>query len=400
MLAVGREEVGGKTADFAAGVELIVFDDHEEIDPSDSLVLTDNETLNNPLSGEPALMQKFPATGGFVPLGAKRPDGSDHPHAGTGFLVLIKHGVPPRALSGDVNGYDGSWVLDADILRQIEVHQLSFDGERITVTATDTFGFKELLPGHTIFNRGLGPAVADDDDLLLLMQGGDASLDDRRWATDVGSGCMRWTHGEDGRWLPRDYNDILGDISGYEASMVRKDDGSLLATARQTGRDIPEKFSHFLWQSVDNGRRWKLVFERNRARAETPITLGKAGDGTVFFAGNILTGAFVGDSALGYWREISAIWPVRDDCLNTENPLIHRCASFEWGPPPSDRGWNVDHLIPNQVHLADGKWHTLITYRGMDRAESSRGSQPTEHTGLYIDEVLSAGPVGLPPWNF
>lgn len=403
LLVVGREEIGGQTLDFAAGVELILVDDHEHIDPVGGMVLTDNEMVENPLTNEAVLMQKFPATGGFIPLGHKSADGVAHPHAGTGFLVLVKHGVPMHVLRGEFNGpngFDGSWVHDRNLLRQFEVHQIKFDGQRLAVTHSNTFGFKEFLSGHTLFNRGFGAAIPDDDDLLFSMQGGDANLDDRQWATTVGAGAMRWRRGEDGCWRPIDFHPILGDVTGYETSMVRDVDGTLFATARETGKDVPDKFKLLLWRSTDGGRTWELVLERHRARAESPVSLGQAEDGTMFFVGNMLTAPFAGRGTLGYWRDLSAIWPLHADRHHIGIPYIHRCATLEWGPPQSDRGWSVDHLISNRVQLADGQWRTLLCYRAMDRGETAYGSAPTKHTGQYIDEIFSGGPAIDPPWRF
>jgi hypothetical protein len=402
MLAVGRELVGGATIDFAAGVELILVSDLDRIDPADALVLSDNQMADNPLTGEPVLMKKFPASGGFIPWGHCRADGSHHPHAGTGFLVLVKHGVPQRVLRGEVDGASGAWVTDPDVLRQFEVHQLAFDPQarRVKVTSSQTLGFKDLLAGHTLFNRGLGAAIPDGDDLLFTMQGGGAELDDRQWATSVGAGCMRWRRGDDGQWRPSDFHPILGAITGYETSMVRDHDGSLLATARQTGKHVAEKFNLLLWRSVDGGRSWTLILDRPRARADSPIALGRACDGTIFFVGNLLTAPFAGRGKLGYWREVSALWPLRPDRLEFDPLWIHRCASLEWGPPCSDRGWNVDHLLSSRLQLGDGRWRTLLTYRAMDRGETAYGQAPTPHTGFYVDEVTSRGEALPGPWNF
>ena len=76
--------------DFETGVDVILFDDLAHVSSEQAVALTRNHEEPNPNTtppGAPAVMVKYPARGGFVPLGAKRADGSPHPHAGTGFAT-------------------------------------------------------------------------------------------------------------------------------------------------------------------------------------------------------------------------------------------------------------------------------------------------------------------------
>jgi len=400
-LVVGREQVGGGTLDFAAGAEIIPFNDLEAIDPASGTVLADNETIDHPETGERILMQKFPPSGGFVPLGAKLADGSDHPHAGTGFLILYAQGVPEDILNGKRDGYSGTWAAEAGIHRRFELYQLTYDGKRLSIKGRSCHGFKELLPGFTLFNRGLTTAVPVGPDLLFSMQGGGADLDERQIAKNVQSGAMRWTRDQDGNWKPVDFHPITGEINGYETSIVRVGDGSLFATARQTGRDVPEKFSIFLWRSTDEGKTWQKELEAPRRRADSPIALGLANDGTLFLAGNLLTGPLHSKGSLGYWRAISTLWPVSlGEPPELEMPVIHRCAPLEWGPSATNSGWGVDHLIPGRAHLRDNRWHSLISYRALDRGENNGKLPPTPHSGHYLDEIFTEQDSAAPPWLF
>ena len=397
-LFAGLELVGGRSLDYAAGVDLIPFDCLDDISTACAIAISRNERRVNPHNGEPVVMQKFPMLGGFVPLDARLSSGESHPHAGTGFGVTVTHGVPVRVLEAG-HGYDGRWVHDRDVWRQFELCQLAYDGELVRVTRVEHFGFKDLLPGVTLFNRGMANAVADGEDLLFGMQGSEGALEDRQWATHVPSGVVRWRRGPDGAWRPVAYVPVTGDIHAFEPSLVRDVDGALLFTARQTGPEITEKFTVFVWRSQDKGASWELVLERQRVRAESPVTINRAADGTVFIAANLLTCALSCGSALGYWREILTLWPLTEDRRDLGTPHLVRCGSLEWGPAGSDRGWNIDHAKAHVVQLADGEWHALICYRVMDRGETSLGLPPTPHTGCYVDEVLSAGPTA-PPWDF
>lgn len=395
-LIVGREAVGGRALDFADGAEAILFDRLDRIDPAGALVLSENSEETNPHNGERVLMIKFPFAGGFVPFGARRLDGTPHPHAGTGFLVTVTHGIPLRLLEGE-GGLDGRWAKDRDLFRQIELLQVSFDGARLAVTGRELMGFKELLPGFTVFNRGLG-FVPDGDDLLLPMQGA-RDADDRQWATNVGCQCLRWRRGKEG-WRPGESSPATGEINAFEPTIVRDLDGSLLMTARQTGPEVPEKFSVFIWRSTDGGRCWAKVLERPRTRAESPVTLNVAPDGTPFVAANLLTPNLSPRGGFGYWREILALWPLSADRTKLEKPAIVRCAGFEWGPAASDFGWSIDHPIGARLRLADGGWHSVLCWRGMDRGETGAALPPTPHTGTYVEEVFSNGPDAPPPWRF
>jgi hypothetical protein len=60
--------------------------------------------------------------------------------------------------------------------------------------------------------------------------------------------------------------------------------------------------------------------------------------------------------------------------------------------------WFMDHASGETVRLADGRWHHLLSYRIMDRGEHGGGAPPPQ-TGLYLEEVASAGEP-LAGWRF
>ena len=73
--------------DFEAGMDAVVFDRHESIAARDAVPITRTEKYKHPKTGRPRIRLKHTQKIGFVPRGAKRADGTDHPGAGTGFML-------------------------------------------------------------------------------------------------------------------------------------------------------------------------------------------------------------------------------------------------------------------------------------------------------------------------
>jgi hypothetical protein len=68
----------------------------------------------------------------------------------------------------------------------------------------------------------------------------------------------------------------------------------------------------------------------------------------------------------------------------------------DFGPPPGGITWTLDHPIAANLQLADGRWHTVVGYRVMDRAETARGSAPPPETGLIWKKSFRPAPQFLP----
>ncbi|MBT5872120.1 MAG: hypothetical protein HOH43_01775, partial [Candidatus Latescibacteria bacterium] len=78
-------------ADFEIGMDVVLFDDLNKVTADRAVPISRNHEAPNPRTSPPnapSVMMKYPCAGGFVPLGARRPDGSPHPHAGTGFALI------------------------------------------------------------------------------------------------------------------------------------------------------------------------------------------------------------------------------------------------------------------------------------------------------------------------
>ncbi len=389
ILFVSTEVVGGKALDYTGGTDAIIFDDLSAISEENTFPLYHNEEFIHPETGEKCILMKFAQTAGFVPLGAKNREGRKHPHAGTGFGLFFVQSIPvdmPKA-----EGFAGKWAEGENVYRAWELLQYRYDGKNFTVVDSKRFAATELLPGHTVVGRGLSFAIPDGNDLLLPMQAAPGMADESRMTgfAEIGSGIMRWQY-VDETWTPVEYRDVTGEITAFEPSMVRDSDGSLFLTARQTGRQNLEKFDVFLWQSKDNGKTWKLNFHVPKVRSESPVCLNTTPDGRLFISGNLLTGSLNLDSArgnYGYTRDILAFWEIAEDRQGLKSPAIIRCASLEFGPPPTPRGWRIDHPISENIMLSDGKKHCLMSCRVMSIAETKSTQAPTPVTGCYIEEI-------------
>ena len=127
--------------DYEVGNDVILFDDVTRPPSAPAVPVTRNHEEANPNSdppNQPAIMVKYPMRGGFVPLGAKKTDGSPHPHAGTGFGIdtgLARRPGDPKSAHG------GGMYEDAERYQIMEVFQFSYDGDQFRVT-----GEERVLP--------------------------------------------------------------------------------------------------------------------------------------------------------------------------------------------------------------------------------------------------------------
>jgi hypothetical protein len=101
----------------------------------------------------------------------------------------------------------------------------------------------------------------------------------------------------------------------------------------------------------------------------------------------------------GWARDLLCLWPLDAERRAVGMPIVARFCFLEFGAPRYGRVWESDHPSAMTVRLADGKWHNVIGYRILERAEKEYGSPPSPRTGAYLEEVISAGPA-RPAWIF
>lgn len=387
---------GKRGHDFEVGTDVVLFDDLDRVSAGERVRVSRNETGTNPKSnppGKPTILVKFPIRGGFVPFGAKRPDGSPHPHAGSGFGAA------------QVEGWTADREApfrDAEVYEFMEIYQFAYDGRSFQVTRTDRLEFDRLLAGTSLQNPGLSAAIADGDDLLFPMGG--------RISGGSGSGVTRWRLGADG-WRPVAWHPVSGPDGSFEPTLIRDVDGSLLFCARGSGE--PDYFDIRIWRSSDGARTWSKTVHCRGAIGSVPICLNQATDGTPYVASNLYE-VFLGKipeqyrfprdaqgrlRAGGWMRDKVCLWPLNRERAELDPPILARHCTAEFGPAPGGVTWNADHPAATTVQLADGRWHNVIAMRVCDRAEVWAGINPPPPTGTYVEEVISTGEP-RPLWSF
>jgi hypothetical protein len=392
--------------DWEVGTDVVVFDRLGKSAPQRIFPISRVDRAPNPNSkppGKPALILKYPVRGGFVPLGAKRRDGSPHPHAGTGFGLLHAMAAPMytreeiRAATDNLAPF-----LGPERYTYEELQQYTYDGQQFRVAASERLTDAQILDGWTIPGVGLTNAIPDGDDFLL---GATA----RKPGVDPSAGVTTWKRGPKG-WRPTAFVPISGGDGSIEASLVRDVDGSLLFSARGTKQDTRNNLRMWRAERVDG--EWKQVINVPGVVAG-PITINQAADGTPYVVSNlfevarfsmeprwiIIVGAGLARSG-GWMRETLCMWPLNDARNETGTPIVIRESRKEFGPPPDGSTWMADHPAGAIVQLADGGWHSVLCYRIGTRGEMTNyGSDPAPQTGAYFDEVHSSG-TPVPQWQF
>lgn len=414
--------------DYAAGIDIIPFADHTRIDTRAAVAITRNHIGTNPNAGGRTVeFAKYPDPPGFIPLGARRSDGTPHPHAGTGFGTsrcaawhTVEEEKEPRPRVGDRPMNRRSFYKGAEYYQYWELFQYTFDGRQFRVTSRERVEEDGLLPGWIFSRPGLTAAIPDGDDLLAPICGG-------RPGKPHASGIMRWSR-RNGAWRPVSFQLVTGsdgaahdpDIIGashslipegaIEPSLVRDIDGELLLAAR--GR-LVSGHPMRVWKSSNRGTEWKLIIF-NGGISSSPVTIHRAADGTPYIAANRYQyqthykntpsiAAFRGPDGKpvpdGGTRETLMAWPLNDarDALGI--PVMLRDGLTEFGPPPNGTVWSIDHPSSQTVQLGDGQWHNILAYRALEKEENVSFVSPTPFTGSYVEEVFSAGPP-IPTWNF
>lgn len=411
---INIRQTGVQTIDLEIGSDLLIVDHIGAIDPRRIQVLNRCEVQPHPVSGKPTLFAPYPALGGFVPLGARRADGTPHPHAGTGFSISELEGFPADRFVPNVMQYEGAENYH---FHGLQVQQYIYDGSDFKILRTENVGCRDLLPGYFVHHGGLASALPDGDDLIQPVCAG-------RNLNEMGCGVLRWRR-LDGEWRAVEYtavtitestdlllgeepafvvNEMLGDYT--EPSMVREADGSLLYSARAHGPTPyapgPMEAEHVaVWQSLDNGCNWTQILYAPDVRALTPTTINSTVDGTVYIAANpARIHNSLGEHANSIvMRESIQMWPLSADRKSLLEPVTLRDTTKEFGKAPNGSYWRVDHPVGVTARLSDGRWHHLIGFRGLEHDENDFNAPVTAFTGSYLEEVFSDGEP-LPTWNF
>jgi len=375
VVFLNRRLSSSSVPDFEAGNDAVVFEDADQIDTARAIPINRNATGRHPRDGRPVTFVKYPVDGGFVPLDARLPDGSPHPHAGTGFGTSVVLSFPPEL--GDV------WSDKVDRAPQVELMQFNFDGTHFRVEQSEILRGSDLVDGWSVYNGVMRNAVPEGTDLLMATC---LARDNGKAASGVG----RWRRGADG-WRPTEFMQATPEDGSCEPSLVRARDGALLLAVRGgTDAECPR-----LWRSVDNGAHWDLVRDFVEIQPDTPLSINKTVSGEMFVAGNPrcdLRRDPQGRSLMRCWlRDTVSLWPLSEDGreIGERVDLLRAVESFGPTEPadgPIPNLWTVDHPSGGIMRLADSALHSLLFIRVMTIGELTLNMNPTAYTGCRAFE--------------
>ncbi len=406
--------------DFELGSDVLLFDSLDAIRIDRAVQISRNHEEPNPNSRPPneqAVMVKFPVAGAFVPAGAKRADGSPYPHAGTGFGLSTAQAWPQhdRDLGHHADRIGRRAYPGSQAYEYLELQQLSYDGTRFRAEKAEALVKSRATVGDWVLaSNPIRNGIPDGDDLLLPYRCRRAKPVESDRSLDV-SGVLRFRRTA-GLWQPHAFVPVTPEDGSAEPTLVRDVDGALLLCAR--GVVDPGRTSIRVWRSADGGATWRLQIEALGAISMSPVSINQAADGTPYVVANLFEVPLwpfgderynhsgyniAGDGGrmrLGGWlRERLVLWPLSADRKSLEQPIVARDGRTEFGPPPGGSSWHVDHPSAMNVQLGDGRWHNILGYRVLERAEATHAIVPAPQSGAYLEEVFSSGPP-LPAWHF
>ncbi|NMA42151.1 MAG: hypothetical protein GX946_02075 [Oligosphaeraceae bacterium] len=408
-LSLNIRACGVTAIDLEIGNDLLIADDLQS--GQYRVMPLDRYTFGpNPLTGKEVLFAHYPKNLAFVPLGAKHADGTPHPYAGTGFIIGQILSFPIEALDKS-NCFDG--IPEEEIFYGLEIGQCTYDGKDFKIRDLQIRKISDFLPGMVIGGGSLGSIVPDGDDMLIAF-----NCDKDVGKKEVrGCGVLRWKN-KNGNWEVQEYLPIIepdyehfhtmnGVTANYvEPSLARAWDGSLIFTAREIG---PEPFGYetkegsrlTVWHSTDQGKSWKVIIEKENFHTQTPLSVGVTASGIPYIVANeFCTHNSKGERLTSIiLREKLLVWPIKQDFSGLEEPICACDAPVEFGEPPNQSFWRVDHPIGLPVRLKDGKWHSILCFRTLEHLECDSNALPTPFTGSYVREIFSTGN-DFPLWIF
>jgi hypothetical protein len=335
------DEQGGH--DLCVGSDAFVFGSLGEIEAGRAIPLNRADPAWTTPSGARAFLAKYPALGGFVPLGATLPDGRPHPAAGSGFC--LSECLTFREDRSDFlpAPEGGSFIERIDLRwdgRALSVGSGIFDPGSIGIEGGASIGFN---------------AVPDGEGLLFPL------------TTRQGIAVARFEW-DGARWNAAGRSATFATEPGRESEPSIRRAGGILyvhTRGRASGR---------IYASED-GMDFRLLAER--PNLDVPQVLNQLPDGSLYVAGN---------AGPGIRREPLLAWPF-DGTRFGEPVTVRR----QEGETPF-----VDHAIGSNV-LLEGRVRHLLTSRVcelMDRniAPSLRGLEEAAHGGRPVNR-------GKRPWS-
>ena len=395
-MAVNLRCFGKQAYDFELGHDIYLFDSIEGIAALEPLTFLRSFVAPHPEDGAPMVFSRYDGQIGFVPVGATLPDGTAHPHAGTGFCVGTAIALPLNSVGSatiDVYGGNCGWFL---ILTQ-----LAWREGTLIQTSRQVIRPAEFLPGAC--EPGLGAPVFDGEDVLIPFS--------MVSPTPFGLGLMRMRRLADAQWHPVGFEMIApepGDnpplfqkpslsdgLSGCEGSVARFGHlGQAVFTCREWGRHpwSPEPLEASrlrLWVGVPGAAPFRQVQERPFFHTLSPISVSATWQGTPFLMANAYSQRDWKGEAVPSLdiREKLLLYPLEGASCAPGTPLTLCDAVQEFGEPgPETGGWFVDHPMGWRLCL-EGRQRNFVTWR-VFHVRETKGVAPSEHSGTWMAEIL------------
>lgn len=365
LLAAGMDEQGG--GDLSVGNDGFIFRSLDEIREEHAIPLNGPEPDYRLRSGgQKAFLAKFPLTGGFIPLEARRADGSQHPGAGTGLFVSV---------GMSFNADRSSAGAESEVV--FEWMQVRWDGSRFTIerrTLSDT------LLGHRLKGPCISYFLEDADGFLAPL------------TTSAGIVVFRFDFKE-GEWqaaaagkpflTARGTGPIANLIGENEPSIQKTDRGYCVYTR---GIDPVGR----LYSSRDG---LNYEFRTQRYNNAVPQVLNKGLDGSLYIATN---------PNMDMLRNPLVIYPLTDRSFDLPNcvaapVVIHdqdgvRDASGD-SIPFVDHGVGVTLLLEGRrrhflwYRVCDLKERTPHAFQSQLKAMLGQPKPRAAFGGLYVCEL-------------
>ena len=355
LLAASLREQGGH--DFEIGNDGFIFRNLSEIVPERAIPLNRLEpNYRMKKTGKPAVLSKYPFNGAIVPLGAKLPDGTPHPAAGTGFFVCsVLSFLPDRS----------EFTPDPDEF--IEFYQVRWDGQTLKVSP-DKFPepYASRLKGVAFNAVAKGTGYVTPFDSAQGMEVVQFDFKNDRWEITASGRPFGAPTNALGRWEINAAGQLVGAPTEIEPSIVHAPDGYWVYTR---GGNNPRGR---VYRSHD-GLNYTFAFDN--WNHTVPQVLNQGLDGSVYLTTN--TGP-------GWLRNPLLAFALRGQSM--VNPIIvHDEKQIR-----DDRGKEVpfvDHGVGANIFL-NGRWRHLLCYRVLDLRETNgEGAPPTPQTGIYLAEL-------------
>jgi hypothetical protein len=367
MLVASLREQGGH--DFAVGNDAFVFQNLHDIVPEKAIPINRLDPhYRLKQSDAPAVQGRYPASGGFVPLGAMLPNGMPHPAAGSGILFSGALTFAPDRKEGHAQA--------AQEDRSIEVMHVRWNGAELRVTRRELI---TQIAGVNVGRVALSNCLADGAGFLCPFAAHDGSY--------IVVVRFEFTGGE-WRAIRAGKPFISARIDQTDRQVVYRwmetEPSIQVSRGRYVlytrGRDVKGR----VYSSAD-GLNFELLFDRYNYNA--PQTLNQGLDGSMYLITNrgpgLLRNPLLAFPLRG--RQFTEPWVVHDErrvrTYPTE-PHIPFC----------------DHGIGFNLFL-EGRWRHIVTYRVTGLHETDgQGAPPGATTGLYLAELEYERVTQHPDW--